>query len=141
MSRIAVSGVRALAALVGLSLLPACGSLSKSSDSSSAIISSPITSSSKSSSPEDAYREDVRDFTAAHVQSGGGAADLRAEIGKLAAKHGISDWEANQATYRGIGQGLAKAGYKQLQVDAFKNNLADTPEQAEWIQKGYDSAR
>jgi hypothetical protein len=125
---------------VGIVALAGCGSLSDSSKSSSNIISSPSTSSSRSSSPEDAYREDVRDYTAAHVKSGGTTADLRAEIGKLAEKHGISDWEANEATYRGIGEGLGKAGYRQVEVDAFKKNMAETPQQAEWIQKGYDSA-
>lgn len=125
-------------AAFGIVGLAGCGSLSDSSKSSSKIISSPSTSSSRSSSPETAYREDVRDYTAAHVKSGGGTADLRAEIGKLAEKHGISDWESNEATYRGIGEGLDKAGYGQVEVDAFKKNMADTPQQAEWIQDGYD---
>ena len=123
---------------VGIVALAGCGSLSDSSQSSSKIISSPSTSSSRSSSPEDAYREDVRDYTAAHVKSGGTTGDLRAEIGKLAEKHGISDWESNEATYRGIGEGLHKAGYRQVEVDAFKQNMAETPQQAEWIQDGYD---
>ena len=131
--------VRIGAVVLSLALpLAACVSLSKSS---SQIISSPITSLSKSSSPEAAYREDVRDYTAAHIQSGGSAEQLRREIGSLAARHGISDWERNESTYRGIGEGLAKAGYRQLQVDAFKKNIADTPEQAEWLQNGYDSAQ
>src|SRR5512139_103768 len=131
--------VRIGAVVLSLALpLAACVSLSKSS---SQIISSPITSLSKSSSPEAAYREDVRDFTAAHIQSGGSAEQLRREIGSLAARHGISDWERNESTYRAIGEGLAKAGYRQLQVDAFKKNIADTPEQAEWLQNGYDSAQ
>jgi hypothetical protein len=127
-------------AAVGIVGLAGCGSLSDSSKSSSNIISSPFTSSSGSSSPENAYRADVRDYTAAHVKSGGTTADLRTEIGKLAEKHGISDWEANESTYRGIGEGLGKAGYRQVEVDAFKKNMAETTQQAEWIQKGYDSA-
>jgi hypothetical protein len=126
---------------VGIVALAGCGSFSDSSKSSSKFISSPITSSSGSSSPEDAYREDVRDYTAAHIKSGGTTADLRTEIGRLAEKHGISDWESSEATYTGVGEGLAKAGYKQVEVDAFKKNMAETPDQAEWIQKGYDSAR
>jgi hypothetical protein len=129
---------RVAAALpLALALLPACGSISASSKSSS----SPFVSSSKSSSPEAAYREDVRDYTAANLQSGGTADELRREIAKLAEKHGITDWEHNQSTFRAIGQGLAKAGYRQLQVDAFKKNLANTPEQAQWIQDGYNEMR
>lgn len=129
----------ALIALV-LTLSAGC-SLSDSSVSISKSVSSPFASSSRSSSPEDEYRADVRDFTAAHVQSGGTAEELRRRIGELAAEHGVSDWESNSDTLNAVGEGLAKAGYRQVQVDAFKTNLASTSEQAEWLQKGYDSAR
>lgn len=114
-----------------------CESFSASSAAVSDIVSSPITSWSRSSSPEIAYREEVRDFTKAHVKAGGTAAALRPEIGKIAAKHGISNWEASEATYRGIGQGLAAAGYSKTEFDAFVQVLAPTGEQQVWIQKGY----
>jgi len=122
---------------LGLALLPACSSFSASSK----IVSSPFVSSSSSSGGDQAYREDVRDYTAAHVQSGGTVDELRRQIGELATKHGITDWENNESTFLAIGAGLAKAGYRQVQVDAFKNNMATTPEQAKWMQKGYDSER
>jgi hypothetical protein len=141
MIRYTVWGYTAAAFLsVALGCLPACSSFSASSK----IVSSPFissASSSKSSNREGAYREDVRDYTAAHVQSGGTVDELRREIGELAAKHGITDWERNKSTYQAIGQGLAKAGYRQIQVDAFKQNLASNAEQAEWIQEGYDEQR
>ncbi len=137
MRRCTVQGRIAAALPLALALLPACGSISGSSK----LISSPFVSSSKSSSPEIAYREDVSDYTAAHLQSAGTPDELRRQIGKLAEKHGITDWEHNQSTFRAVGQGLAKAGYRQVQVDAFKNNLAKTPEQAKWIQDGYDEMR
>jgi len=127
-----------LAALTAVSM--GC-SLSDSSVSISKSISSPIASSSRSSSPEDAYTNDVRDFTAAYMKSGGRPEELRREISALAQKHGISDWEQNKATFRGIGAGLAKAGAKQVEVDAFKQNLTTTDEQAKWMQEAYDSAR
>jgi len=127
----------ALLLSLALALLPACSSFSASSK----IVSSPFISSSKSSSPEQAYREDVRDYTAAHLQSGGTVDELRRQIGALAAKHGITDWESSESTFRAIGAGLAKAGYRQVQVDAFKKNMASTPDQAEWMQKGFDSER
>ena len=126
----------ALPLLLALTLLASC-----SFSTSSKIISSPFTSSSKSSSREQAYREDVSDYTAAHLQSGGSIDELRRKIGSLAEKYGITDWENNESTFRAIGAGLAKAGYRQVQVDAFKNNMANTPEQAEWLQKGYDAER
>jgi len=116
-------------------------SFSYSSKSISKSVSSPFTSSSRSSSPEDKYFNDVRDFTAAYVQSGGNVDGLRREIGALAKKHGVTDWENDESTYKGIGAGLAKAGRRQVEVDAFKTNLTTTPEQAQWLQKGYDSTK
>jgi hypothetical protein len=119
-------------------------SISASSESISKSVSSPFTSSSASSassSPENAYRADVRDFTAAHVKAGGSAQALRGEIGKLAQKHGITDWERSEDTYRAVGEGLAKAGYKPVEVDAFAKTFTDNAQQVEWIQQGYNSAK
>jgi hypothetical protein len=126
---------------LSLALLAGCGSFSESSKSSSQIVSSPITSLSASSSPENAYREDVRGYVAAYYKSSGDPKQLRRRIGELAAKHGISDWESDENTFRGIGQGLADAGAKQVEVDAFKDGLGASENQAGWIQQGYDSAR
>jgi len=123
-----------------VAFVPGCSLLSSSSDSVSSSFSS-SGSSSNSSSREAAYREDVSDYTAAHLQSGGKPDELRRAIGELAAKHGITDWERNESTFRGVGEGLAKAGYRQVQVDAFKKNLASNPQQAQWIQDGYDARR
>jgi hypothetical protein len=114
---------------------------SNSSGSISDIISSPFTSSSGSSSPEDQYSEEVKDFTASYLKSGGNAAQLEQEIGKIAEKRGISDWENNEATYVGIGKGLHKAGLKQAELDGYKASLADNAQQAEWIQDGYDERK
>jgi len=129
------------AVLAALSAVSMGCSLSDSSVSISKSISSPIASVSRSSSPEDAYANDVRDFTAAYMKSGGRPEELRREISALAQKHGISDWEQNKATFRGVGAGLAKAGARQVEVDAFKQNLTTTDEQAKWMQEAYDSAR
>ena len=128
---LAILGIASLAIL-----LSGCSfsDISKSSSASSR-------SSSGSSSPEDAYKADIRDFTAANIQSGGTVDDLRREIGKLAKEHGVTDWESSKLTFEGVGGGLAKAGLKQVGVDAYKQNLTDTAEQAQWMQKGYDSAR
>ncbi len=114
---------------------------SKSSGSISDIVSSPFTSSSGSSSPENQYREEVKDFTASYIKSGGSAANLEQEVGKIAEKRGISDWEDNEATYVGIGKGLHKAGLNQAELDGYKASLADNEQQAEWIQDGYDESK
>ena len=128
---LAILGIASLAIL-----LSGCSfsDISKSSSASSR-------SSSGSSSPEDAYKADIRDFTAANIQSGGTVDDLRREIGKLAKEHGVTDWESSKLTFEGVGGGLAKAGLEQVGGDAYKQKLTNTPEQAQWMQKGYDSAR
>lgn len=136
-SSITASLAAATCSAVLVAAAAGCGSLSESSESSSAIISSPITSLSRSSSPEIDYREDVRDFTAAHIQAGGNVENLRRGLGEVAAKHGISDWETNESTFRGIGQGLAKAGYSQVQADAFATVLTQSELHLRWIQDGF----
>jgi hypothetical protein len=116
-----------------------CGSLSKSSKSISASISSPFTSSSRSSSPGDAYRNDVRDFTAAYMRSGGDPSQLKAQISSVAEKNGVTDWESSEATYTGIGAGMSQADVKPAELEAYKKTIATNDEQAQWMQSGYDS--
>ena len=127
--------------LLAAMLLPAAGcTLSESSKSTSKIISSPFQSSSASSRwSEGGYQKDVRDFTAAYYKSNGRPEDLRLKISELAGKHGVSDWQENESTFRGIGEGLGKAGARQVEVDAFKTNLTENKQQADWMQDGYES--
>ena len=98
-----------------LALVAAGCSISASIESSSKIVSSPIESSSKSSesslkSSEARYRDDVRDHTASYVRSGGEVEVFRGQLADLARQRGITDWEASNATWEGVGQGLARAG-------------------------------
>ena len=130
--------LRLLPCIALLFFVVGCSSFSASSKSISQIVSSPLTSISRSSSPDESYREDVRDVTAAHIKGTGSAEDLRREIAHVAAEHGVSDWEHDKSTYLGIGAGLKKAGYRQVEVDTFIRGFTETPEQAEWIRSGYD---
>lgn len=117
-------------------------SFSYSSKSISKIVSSPFKSSSKSSgssSPEQAYQADVSDYTAAYIKSGGNTTKLKAGISAVAEKRGITDWENDESTYTGLGEGLKRAGVNQPTLEGYKSSLATTPEQAGWIQEGYDS--
>jgi hypothetical protein len=119
-------------------------SLETSSDSSGSLSDS-SGSSSGSSSPESkeaAYRDDVRDYTAAYVKSGGRIADFDRTRGGLARSRGITNWEDNMATYEGIGRGLGKADVSGVELDTYVQNLAGgDPKKAAAIQKGYESAR
>lgn len=117
-------------------------SFSESSKSSSEVISSPFTSSSGSSAdPATAYGNEVAEFTGSFVKSGGDLAQLRPQVGKIAQKRGISDWESNKATYVSLGKGLRTAGFTQAQFDGYKATLGLTSEQAQWMQEGFGQGK
>jgi hypothetical protein len=128
------SGVSLLVA--GLLLLVGC-SLSASSKSSS--------ESSASSSPESKetqYRNDVRDFTASYVKSGGRIEDFKRRLGDLAKERGITDWEENMATHEGIGRGLGKAKVSQVELDTYTANLSGgDAKKAKAIKDGFDAEK
>ncbi|HUK37218.1 MAG TPA: putative lipoprotein [Vicinamibacterales bacterium] len=127
-----------------LTITPLACSFSESSQSISTSVSSPFASSSSSSpgAAERAYEDDVRDYTAASVTSGNDLRGFQADLGKLATKHGITNWEENLATYVAIGEGLAKAKVSDAQLAAYKRNLGGSdPKKMDAIQNGYDSAR
>jgi hypothetical protein len=129
--------------LVALMALTAGCSFSASSAASSESSSASSESSSASSSPaskETSYRDDVRDYTAAYVKSGGQFDAFQRRIGELAKQHDITNWEDTMATYEGIGAGLGRAKVSQVQVDAYKQNLGKgDPRKMEAIQKAYNS--
>ena len=111
------------------------------SDSSSAIVSSPSTSLSWSSHGRtEAYEMDVRDYTEASLRSSTDVSKFMTGISGLATKNGISNWEAEPATYIGIGRGLKKANVPPTQFDVYKTNFSkgDATKAAN-IQMGYDA--
>src|SRR2546421_9443393 len=55
------------------------------------------------------YLEDVRRYTAANVRVGVQLETFEKELGGLARSHGLTQWEDDQATDRGIGQGVGAA--------------------------------
>jgi len=131
--------------VLSLSLFVPLGcSLSESSRSSSDSSESSSDSSKSSSGGEKsaAYRDDIRDYTAAYVKSGGQVADFDRKIGELARARGITNWEDDLATYDGIGQGLGRAKVSAFELDAYAQNLAHgDPAKAQAIRTGYDVAR
>ena len=82
-------------------------SLSKSVRSSSH--SSDSSSSSSPGAAEEAYREDVSDYTRAYVKSGGDFRGFQSDLARIAEEHGITNWEENLLTYTAIGEGLGSA--------------------------------
>ncbi|MFK7897889.1 MAG: putative lipoprotein [Myxococcota bacterium] len=81
-------------------------------------------SSSGSSGDETAYRNDLRDFTVAHVQASLSPEALRLGISEVALARGISDWGALPGTFHAVGAGLAEAGLSVAQSAPYRAALA-----------------
>lgn len=118
-------------------------SISGSSKSSSDSISS--SSPDGSSSSEHAYREDVRDYAASAARSGRTAVELESGLASLAERHGVTNWEADDATWIGIGEGLRISGATPEGVARWSSEFGSAPggrEQAgRLILRGYDAGR
>src|SRR3989442_828744 len=109
--------IPALLVLVGCSLSTSSRSSSDSSDSSES-------SSRTSKERHGRYREDVRSYTAAYVRSGGQLDAFEKELGDLARSHGLTNWEDDQTTYVGIGEGLGDAAVGVAELETFKASLS-----------------
>ena len=131
-----------VAALLVLTLVgsQAC-SFSASSESSS----DSSASSSGSSSPgskETQYKNDVREYTAAYVKTGGQFDAFQRGIGDLAKKHSITNWEDNTLTYEGIGEGLGEARASEVQLKAYADGLAgQNATKRAAMEKGYSAKK
>ncbi len=126
--------------LSGCSFSDSSKSSSASSKSISDSASSPFLMSSDSSATErERYEKDVADYTSEFVKSTRGDMEsFRVKMGKLAEKHGISNWEEDKSTYIAIGKGLRKAGLSKPQYEAFKNSLGNSePRKMDYIEEGY----
>ncbi len=110
------------------------------SDSTSSIVSSPSSVSGES----EKYQNEVADYTMAYVKSSQPNADYNAflkGVSDIAAKQGITNWEQDMLTYRGIGKGLKNAKLKGIAFETYKKNFAGgNATKMEKIQDGYDSA-
>lgn len=114
---------------------------SESSSDSSRGSSRSSASSSGSSSPssrEGPYKEDVRDYTSEWVLSGGDASTFRTGIAPVAEKHGVTNYESDEATWVGIGMGLKKSGVRGARYEQLREMLAaGNAEAGQWIDKGF----
>ena len=115
---------------------------SESSSDSSKSFSKSSSSSSPSDEEESAYAHDVRNVTARYARADGGARTIRRQISAVAERHGITDWEHDDATFLGIGRGLAAAGVNEAELAEIGLELSDAdPERMASIRTGYDSSR
>jgi len=87
------------------------------------------------------FVSDVRDYTVTYVQTGAELTAFGSGVGRVAERHGISNWEAERDSYLAIGRGLRKAGVKPDELEAYKAALSpDDALRAQEIQTGYDQA-
>lgn len=141
----------ALAALAALIIATGCQSISDSvtspsrwvADSSTAIGDSSDASAdssnafsksiSGSSSPEEeapaetAYRNDVRVAAREWGSAGGSTEDFARQLGSISERHGISDWQGQRASFRGVAEGLREAGLPEPQVNSRLEALGGGP--------------
>ena len=127
--------------VVGCSFSDSSVSISDSAVSLSKSISSPFESSSASSpGGVEAYQSDVADYTYAYVISSAQFDTFWKGLAGVAERHGITNWEADDATYVGIGKGIGKAKFSQTQLDVFAKNVSGgDARKMKLIQQGYDS--
>ncbi len=75
-------------------------------------------------SPEARYRDDLRLASRAWAtRDGGTSSDLAREIGDIALRHGIVDWQASSSTWVGVDAGLREAGLATAEVDRLLESL------------------
>ncbi len=131
----------------GCSISASSASISDSITGSSRSVSDSISSSSpgESSKTEQAYRDDVRDYTAHAARAGRGVEDFQTGLAQVAERHGVTHWEGDDVTWVGIGQGLARAGVGTDVVDAWSRGLAPDATEGKpvgsLIRRGYDGDR
>jgi len=127
--------------IVALAFFPLGCSFSYSSESSAKTLSSPCRSSGSSPDEEkkEAYRDDVRDFTAAYAARHGDLDGFQSGLGDVARRHGITDWEAHDATYAAVGAGLARAHVSDAEWTRYEAALTPTAARAALMRDGRSS--
>jgi len=144
-----MSAARVALALLPLALsgCPASNSAQSPSESVQGSVASVVSSaaSSGSSSPgaaERAYRADVSEYTATYLHSSGDVRRFTAGLARLAERRGITDWEQNEATYVGVGEGLGRSRVNETDFRVWQDAVAGTdPRRMAAMRKGYDSVR
>ena len=87
------------------------------------------------------YQEDLRVASQTFATTGGDSEAFVREIGAIAEQHGITDWEADRATWLALGEGFRQAGLSRDQVDGLLLQLGhlQSPERG-YVHEGYQAA-
>jgi hypothetical protein len=73
--------------------------------------------------PEARYRDDLRLASHAWATRDGSSTELAREIGQIALRHGVLDWQASPSTWSGVDSGLRESGMPAPQVDRVLEGL------------------
>ena len=129
--------------VVLLALVPLGCSFYYSSESSWKSSTSPCRSSGSSSKDDDekhAYRDDVRDFTATYAAAYDDLDGFEDGLATVARRHGITDWEADDATFAAIGAGLKRAEASPDDLVRYASRIArNEPAKVALIRTGFGS--
>ena len=128
--------------MVVLALMPLGCSFYYSSESSMKTLTSPCRSSGSSEDEDkkEAYRDDVRDFTAAYAGAHRDLLAFEQALGEVARRHGITDWEADDATYVAVGAGLKRAAVSGPELASYEAAIGRAePSKVGLIRSGYAS--
>jgi hypothetical protein len=100
---------------------------------------------SSGSDPDDdskpSYERDLREYTASFVRSGGKTADFKPGVSRIAASHGISNWEADSKSPEAIGAGLAAASLSETQARTFCSDQAFSVDFTNKVMSAWKSAK
>jgi len=100
-----------------------------------------MSSGSDPDSDKPSYERDLREYTASFVRSGGQTADYKPGVTRIAASHGISNWEADSKTPGSIGAGLAAADLSEAQTRTFCSDQAFSADLTDKVVSAWKSAQ
>jgi len=132
----------AIAALVSL-LFGAlgCVTLSRSSMSSASLasaMSSLQSSSAMWAANDDGYARNIASLTSSAVRAGADQQTFLRDVGRIAAEHGVTDWEGRDVTFLAIGVGLKSGGLAEEEARSFeRSTFGDDARARELILEGY----
>ena len=92
-----------------------------------------VSSGSEPASDKATYERDLRAYTATFVKSGAEPSTFVPGATRIAASHGITNWESNGDTADAIGQGLADAKQNAAQAQAFCTSIGLSPDLSKQI--------
>jgi hypothetical protein len=100
---------------------------------------------SSGSDPDDdskpSYERDLREYTASFVRSGGKTADFKPGVTRIAASHGITNWETDAKTPSAIGAGLAAADLNEAQARTFCSDQTFSTDLTNKVMSAWKSAQ